>query len=140
LIKKNIKKVTNVSNFMRKVEFKKLRKKKETYDDIFNIHLHNLIPTLIHGMKREYIFHATRKWRFDFAWPYLKIAVECDGGQWVKGGGRHNTDEDREKLNNAAFDGWFVLRFSGNQINKTPFECLEMVKNVIESVREREAI
>ena len=117
------------------VEFKKLRVKKETYDEIFNIHLHNLIPTLIDGMEREYKFHATRKWRFDFAWPYLKIAVECDGGQWLKSGGRHNTDKDREKLNNAVLDGWLVLRFSGNQIDKNPYDCVNLVRDLINKLR-----
>ena len=39
-------------------------------------------------MVREYRFHGTRKWRFDYAVPALKIAVKCDGGVW--GYGRHN--------------------------------------------------
>jgi very-short-patch-repair endonuclease len=125
---------------MGQAEFKKLRKKKETYDDKFFRNVNIIMPSLLDGMKREFRFHGTRQWRFDFAYPGIKIAVECDGGQWEKNGGRHNSDSDRDKMNNAILLGWYVLRFSGNQINKTPFECLEMVKNVIESVREREAI
>lgn len=63
--------------------------------------------------QREYVFAHPRRWRFDFAWPWLKVAVEVDGGQWSSfGGGRHNTDADREKMNTAAAMGWRVLRFS----------------------------
>lgn len=38
--------------------------------------------------EREYVFHPKRKWRFDFAWPHIKLAVEVEGG--VHAGGRHN--------------------------------------------------
>lgn len=28
----------------------------------------------------EYRFHPTRKWRFDFAIPHIKVAIEIEGG------------------------------------------------------------
>lgn len=62
----------------------------------------------------EYPFHRTRKWRFDFAIPPLKIAAELDGGIWIKG--RHTTGKgyqaDLDKMNHAAALGWLVFRFS----------------------------
>lgn len=62
----------------------------------------------------EVRFHPVRRWRFDFAWPALQLAVEVDGGTWV--GGRHNRgagyERDCEKLNAAALLGWRVLRFT----------------------------
>ncbi len=61
---------------------------------------------------REYRFHPERRWRFDFAWPSYRMAVEVDGGQWMARGGRHNRDADREKLNAAACDGWRVIRLT----------------------------
>lgn len=30
--------------------------------------------------EREFRFHPERRWRFDFAWPDVKVAVEIDGG------------------------------------------------------------
>ena len=59
------------------------------------------------------------------------IAVEIDGGQWVTGGGRHNTDKDREKINTAAIMGWRVLRFSGSQLTKDPIGCIDMIRYAI---------
>lgn len=57
-----------------------------------------------------------RRWRFDFAWPDLRLAVEVDGGIWIPGGGRHNRgagyEADVEKLNVAVILGWRVLRFT----------------------------
>lgn len=61
--------------------------------------------------EREYRFHATRRWRFDFAWPAEKIALEVDGGSWT--GGRHTRgpgfEMDQQKSNAATLLGWRVL-------------------------------
>src|SRR5678815_1231604 len=59
--------------------------------------------------QREYRFHDARKWRFDFAWPEIKLAVE------IEGQGRHQTfigfRRDCDKYNEALALGWRVLRF-----------------------------
>ena len=80
---------------------------------------------------REYKFHPTRKWRFDFCWPELKIAVEVEGGVWS--GGRHTTGsgftKDCEKYNHAALLGYRVLRFTGDTIKS--HEAIDMIKEMI---------
>lgn len=62
--------------------------------------------------EREHRFHPTRKWRFDFAWPEQRLALEIDGGIWVRG--RHSSGagqvKDMEKFNHAAALGWRVFR------------------------------
>lgn len=65
---------------------------------------------------REYRFHPERKWRFDFAWPEQKVAVELEGGIWRRSGkGAHTggaaVTRDAEKSNEAQLQGWLVLRF-----------------------------
>ena len=92
---------------------------------------------LLKGCEMEHKFHPTRKWRFDFAWVDLKIALECDGGQFKTGGGRHNSDSDREKLNNAALLGWRVVRFSARQIYANPEKCIKFIKEILQSDREK---
>ena len=79
---------------------------------------------------QQYKFHHERKWRFDFAWIDLKIAIEIDGGEWVQG--RHGRGigmaNDNEKLNNAVLLGWKVYKFTGSQVkNNTAIEFMKKV-------------
>jgi len=65
----------------------------------------------------ELPFHSSRKWRFDYAFPAYKVAIEVDGGVYT--GGRHSGGKgqvnDMEKLNAAAVLGWRVLRYTPDQ-------------------------
>jgi len=69
--------------------------------------------------EREYRFAAPRKFRFDFAYVPQKLAIEVEGGIWMKKGG-HNTakgiQRDMEKQNLAVKHGWRVLRFTTQQV------------------------
>lgn len=59
-----------------------------------------------------------RQWRFDFAWPAQQLALEIDGGGFVRG--RHHRPvgfaEDCCKLNSAVILGWRVLRVTPQQV------------------------
>ena len=61
---------------------------------------------------REHRFHPVRRWRFDYAWPGEKVALEVEGGVWT--GGRHTRGAgfvaDIEKYNAAVLAGWRVVR------------------------------
>ena len=65
------------------------------------------------GLEKEYRF-SKRRFRFDFAIPELKIAIEYDGLNSKKSG--HTTlvgfTSDTEKINLAISMGWKVLRFT----------------------------
>ena len=82
---------------------------------------------------REYAFHPTRKWRFDYAIPEHKIAIEVDGGVWING--RHNRAsgyvKDLDKFNAAASMGWVALKFTPDQLYKSAtFDLIrETIKN-----------
>lgn len=77
------------------------------------IHAHGL-PT----PDREYAFHPSRRWRFDFAWPQHMVAVEVEGGIWTRG--RHTRgagfEADAEKTNAATALGWRVYRYTPTHI------------------------
>lgn len=75
----------------------------------------------------EFQFHETRKWRFDWAYPERKIAVEVSGGQWQAHGGRHSRDGDRDKRNYAAADGWVLFEFSTQRLENDPSACIALV-------------
>jgi hypothetical protein len=68
---------------------------------------------------REVEFYPGRKWRFDFAWPDKKLAVEVEGGTSF-GRSRHSKgdgfEKDAAKYNRAAREGWVVLRYSTRMV------------------------
>lgn len=87
-----------------------------------------LAPPDVLPPEREFRFHPSRKWRFDFAWPSRFVAVEIEGNAWgVKGGGRHMQDGDMEKYNAAAVLSWRVLRFSPGMLKRDPAGCIDAV-------------
>lgn len=83
--------------------------------DLFLNYLQQQFPQA--EVVKELQFHPDRKWRFDYAFPSRKIAIEIDGAIWTLG--RHNRPRgylnDMEKLNTAASMGWLVLRFSTDE-------------------------
>ena len=83
--------------------------------DLFLNYLQQQFPTV--EVVKELQFHPVRKWRFDYAFSDLKVAIEIDGAVWTQG--RHNRPAgylaDIEKLNTAASMGWLVLRFSTDE-------------------------
>ena len=81
--------------------------------------------------EREVRFHPPRRWRFDFAIPDLKIAIECEGG--IYSNGRHvrgkGFENDCEKYNQAVLDGWRVLRFTGRMVKSG--EALQTIERAV---------
>lgn len=69
---------------------------------------------------KEYKFHPKRRWRFDYAIPEHKIALEVEGGVWT--GGRHIRAQgflgDMEKYNTATLMGWRVFRTTPDDLYK----------------------
>lgn len=77
---------------------------------------------------REYTFH---RWRFDYAWPQVKVFVEIDGGTY--NGGDHvigkGYERNCKKKNQAQLEGWIVLQGDRNMAATYDFALL--VKKVI---------
>lgn len=108
--------------------------------------------------EREHVFAEGRRFRFDFAWPLLKLSVEVDGGVGYSrcstcggtGGvfphspcgscratgrsrGRHvrpaGFERDLEKLNLATLLGWRVLRFTPRMVKSG--EAIRVLKQAL---------
>ena len=81
---------------------------------------------------KQFKFHQTRKWKFDFAWPVYKLAVEIQGGTWIKG--RHTSGSSREgeyeKMNAAQRLGWCVLQY-GTERMKDPASVAAEVADIL---------
>lgn len=63
--------------------------------------------------------------------------MEIEGGEWMRG--RHNRGggfiEDCRKYNAAVVRGWRVLRYTSTDMTQRPFQCIEEVRNLLESLR-----
>lgn len=60
----------------------------------------------------QYQFDPVRRWSFDFAFPSQRLAVEVEGRSHCTYAGHR---KDCEKMNEAALQGWRVLRFPAAQ-------------------------
>ena len=67
---------------------------------------------------KEYRFHLTRKWRFDYCIPTIMCAIEVEGGAFSQG--RHTRGKgfvaDMEKYNTAVCLGWRLIRVTPSQL------------------------
>lgn len=76
---------------------------------------------------REFVFHPSRDWRLDLAWPGLQFAVEIDGmvhrikGRFLK---------DIEKHNALVLSGWRHLRVTPRMVETG--EALQLVRNALQ--------
>lgn len=100
---------------------------KSTWEDWLIVQLRS--TKFIPEPARDYIFHPTRKWELDLAWPDMKVAVEIHGGTrgiynkktGKRVAGRHTQgggfEEDRRKMNQAILLGWRVFEFTTQQVD-----------------------
>ena len=83
------------------------------------------------GMVRELRAIPGRRFRIDFAWPDLKLAVEVQGGLWTRG--RHSRPmgivKDYEKFNLLTLHGWRVLLLTSLDVRGE--KGLEMIRDAI---------
>ena len=81
-------------------------------------------------LETEFKFHPTRRWRFDYAIPTRKLAIEYNGGIFMRKSGHSNVkgqSRDQEKMNQAQILGWKVLQYSA--MNYQTIE--EDLKNIL---------
>lgn len=101
--------MSNEKKTPQRAKSRKITRPKEPRTDLFC----TLCKTDLHvECVKEYRFHPTRLWRFDYAIPSAKIALEVEGGVWSEG--RHIRPQgflgDVDKYNTAAVMGWRLFR------------------------------
>ena len=81
---------------------------------------------------QEHRFHPVRRWRFDFAIPEAKVAIEVEGGVFSQG--RHTRgigySADLVKYNCATEMGWRVLRYTTQQIDTN---AINQIRRVVQN-------
>lgn len=80
---------------------------------------------------KEYRFYQPRRWRYDYAIPKYKIAIEVEGGVWTQG--RHTRPKgflgDVEKYNTGTLLGWRIFRTTPQKLLSG--STLLLIKNAI---------
>lgn len=96
-----------------------------------------VLEGIARGVETEHRFDASRQWRFDFAWPALKLAIEIEGG--VFSGGRHVRGigyvKDMEKYNAAALQGWLVLRYTPQQFTREAGRVISQIRGAVQGAK-----
>ena len=81
----------------------------------------------------EYRFAPPRRWRFDYYSEQHRLALEIEGGLWIRG--RHarpaGIQGDITKYNEACLMGIRVLRFSTDDLVKRPDYCEDALKRAL---------
>ena len=102
------------------------------------LHHLRLVEAQDQEARLEYRFHPERRWRADLALPQHKLLIEIEGGGWI--GGRHTRSvgfiRDLEKYNTAAILGWYLLRFTPQQVKSG--EALQVIENFILKHKEKQ--
>lgn len=78
--------------------------------------------------EREYRFSPSRRFRFDFAWPHLKLAAELHGGLYrylPSHASARRIERGYDKLNEAQLHGWIVLQFSSGQLSRRGVDAVQ---------------
>lgn len=91
-------------------------------------------PDLI-PYEREVAAIPGRRFRFDFAWPAERVAVEIQGGTFAAGRSAHSgasIRRDHEKHNLATIEGWTLLYFNARDMTKKALPAtVEMIRRVL---------
>lgn len=115
---------------LKKIKTVKQKKYKDLSETFMKLWAGRLpIPT------REYVFHPIRRWRFDVAWPDLKLAVELHGAVFASG--RHTRGigmiNDCEKNNSAQLLGWNILVYTGQDLKTKPEQVVSEVEAFLQT-------
>ena len=80
-------------------------------------------------MSTQYVFDPSRKFAFDFAWPAVKVAAECEGEDHMKS---QRYASDIYKYNLAASLGWLLIRVTTRDLEGDPYGIFRRITQAIE--------
>jgi very-short-patch-repair endonuclease len=83
--------------------------------------------------QRQYqVSIAGRRYRLDFAWPELRVGLECDG--WEHHGRRSAFAPDRARLAEFAAAKWRVLPVTSHAVTREPARVERWLRDALSSV------
>lgn len=92
------------------------------------------------GIRVRLALAGLRDWRFDFAWPDRKLAIEVEGGIWAEG--RHTRargfTDDCIKYNEAQLLGWRILRVTAKMVRSG--EALRLIERASSPIKIKKGV
>jgi very-short-patch-repair endonuclease len=74
----------------------------------------------------QYWINVNGTWyRVDFAWPELRLILECDGRRY------HDFESDRERWSALAGDGWRIIYATWRDVCRSPEAFVERVQTAL---------
>ena len=105
-------------------------KNKEKYNDPFIQFVNQELGV---ELWPEFYFSIDRQFRIDYAIPEFKIAIEQEGGIWMKGNSGHSSGSgiarDMEKNNLLVEKGWRLIRRQPNEM--LTLKTVETIKSMM---------
>lgn len=92
--------------------------------DLMRVHAHNLFVQFVRELPFE-------EYRIDLAAPRAMLAVECNGGRWLPGGGKHGGEADRRKIRRLTLAGWRVLEYSTELLDNDPLGIIAEIRQAL---------
>lgn len=80
--------------------------------------------------ERQHPLEGTR-YRLDYAWPAVRLAVEVDG--YASHAGLEAFGYDRERQNALVLAGWTILRFTWADVRDRPEHVAAQIRQALES-------
>lgn len=77
------------------------------------------------GLPKPVFQHRCGRFRIDFAYPHLMIAIEVDG--YAARSTRRRFQSDTDRQNHLTNRGWTVLRFTWNDVVRRPQYVAEVI-------------
>lgn len=106
-------------------------KNKSKYDDSF---IQFVKQELGVDLWPEFYFCTERQFRIDYAIPQYKIAIEQEGGIYMKGNSGHSSGtgiaRDMEKNNLLVSKGWKLIRRQPNEM--LTLDTIELIRPLID--------
>lgn len=94
----------------------------------------SFLASQIPGVIAEHQFAPPRRWRFDYAWPGPRVALEVQGGIWTAG--RHVRGaallKEWEKLNEAAAMGFRIIYCQPKDLMTG--ETIDLIRRAIQTI------
>ena len=81
-------------------------------------------------IRPEVTQHRVPPYRLDFAWPSIRVAVECDGFEWH--GNRLAWKRDRRRNSTLEARGWRMVHLTWDDVTGRPVETVERVRAALE--------